>query len=116
MEENKIVKKEAYPIKLKQSKEEFMDKLGKESISAALKKIASNNFLRSLVDLAIISCNKVLENDPDSVEVYLTRARAYCILQEFDKAWEDVYRVKAKGVEVPVELIEDLKRVSGREK
>ena len=115
MEEKKTKQEEASSIKLKQSKDEFLDKLGKDSISIALGKLASNNFLKCLVDLAVINCNRVLEKKPDSADVYLTRARAYCILQEFDKAWDDVHKAKAMGIEVSTEFIEELKRVSGRQ-
>jgi hypothetical protein len=116
MEEKKTKPQtDAQAAPLKKSKDEFLDKLGRDSIVSAAKKLSISNILKCFVDLAIIDYSKSLELMPDCAEIYIARARAYSILQEFDKAWQDVHIAESLGLSAPAKLLEELKNASGRE-
>ncbi len=68
------------------------------------------------LDQAISDYAKAIEIDPKLVGVYHNRASAYFLKREYDKCWEDVHRLEALGEKLHPEFLEQLKKLSGREK
>jgi tetratricopeptide (TPR) repeat protein len=68
------------------------------------------NFTQSMSDF-----NKALEINPNFAEVYNTRAMDYYYLKEYDNAWSDVHKAEALGMKVDPDLINALKKASGRD-
>lgn len=67
-------------------------------------------------DLAIVDCNKTIEINPNSALAYNSRAEAYFGKKDYGKAWEDVHKVESMGGTVDPRFIEELKKLSGRDK
>jgi len=67
-------------------------------------------------DPAIADYSKAIEIDPTATDAYRGRARAYTYQREYDKAWKDIYEAQALGQPVDPELLEKLRKASGRDK
>jgi tetratricopeptide (TPR) repeat protein len=67
-------------------------------------------------DKAISDCNKAIELAPKYANAYTTRARIHLMSNDYDKAWADVHKAEELGGKFNPELLENLKRASGREK
>lgn len=68
------------------------------------------------LDHAISDFTKAIEIDPKLVWAYNNRIAAYFLKQEYDKCWEDVHRLEALGEKLHPEFLEQLKKLSGRER
>lgn len=78
--------------------------------------IGISNVDKKNYDLAIADANKALELNPKYVEAYIIRARIYLLANDFNKAWADIHKVESFGAVVRPEILEQLKKASGREK
>jgi tetratricopeptide (TPR) repeat protein len=67
-------------------------------------------------DQAISDCSKAIGLAPKNTNAYLSRARIYIMGNDYDKAWADVRKVEELGGTVSQELLDSLKKSSGREK
>lgn len=71
-------------------------------------------------DLAMADFSKAIEKNPHDGDNYFMRASLYFDQREYDKAWEDINKVKALGLKYYAEsfpqFLEELKKASGREK
>jgi len=65
---------------------------------------------------AVSFYTKAIEINPNYAEAYYSRGRAYYMEKEYDKAWMDVHRVEELGETVTPELLNALKKASGRDK
>ncbi|MDI6758520.1 MAG: tetratricopeptide repeat protein [Candidatus Omnitrophota bacterium] len=65
---------------------------------------------------AISDCNKAIEINPNFPDAYINRLRVYIFMKEYDKAWNDLYKAEALGAMAALQILEDLKKASGREK
>ncbi len=65
---------------------------------------------------AISDCNKAIEINPNFPDAYISRLRVYIFMEEYDKAWEDLYKAETQGAKIAPQILEDLKKASGREK
>jgi tetratricopeptide (TPR) repeat protein len=57
--------------------------------------------------------------NPKYAKAYRSRAAAYCMTGEYEKAWEDVHKAQNLGQPVPPEFIRSLRilsEASGRDK
>ncbi|MDD5477952.1 MAG: tetratricopeptide repeat protein [Candidatus Omnitrophica bacterium] len=68
------------------------------------------------LDQAISDYAKAIELDPKLAGAYNNRASAYFLKQEYNKCWEDVHRLEALGEKPHPEFLEQLKKLSGRER
>ncbi|MFZ3090716.1 MAG: tetratricopeptide repeat protein [Nitrospirota bacterium] len=59
------------------------------------------------------SKNTIAPNDADA---YYNRGVAYYLKQEYDRAWEDVYKAQGLGYKVHPEFLNDLRNASGRQR
>jgi tetratricopeptide (TPR) repeat protein len=66
-------------------------------------------------DQAIEDYNRAIGLAPEQDVLYMARAVAYFHKTEYDKAWLDVHRVELLKGAVDAELLEELKKASGRE-
>ena len=73
-------------------------------------------FIKGNYDQAVSDYTKAIELNPDCVLFYEGRALAYYEKKEYDKAWDDVHKVEVLGGSVVVEVLDALKKASGREK
>jgi len=67
-------------------------------------------------DQAISDFNKALEINPKLASAYYNRARAYYFKKEYDKSWDDIKKTQDSGYKIPAELLDELRKASGREK
>lgn len=67
-------------------------------------------------DPAVADFSKAIEIDPTATDAHKGRAQAYTYKGEYDKAWKDIHEAQAPGQPVDLELLEKLKKASGREK
>jgi len=65
-------------------------------------------------DLAIADFSKAIEINPEYAKAYCNRVVAYLLKKDYDKSWKDIHKAEELGYKVPVNLINDLKRASGR--
>jgi tetratricopeptide (TPR) repeat protein len=72
--------------------------------------------LKGNYDQAISDFNKAIELDPNNVPAHNGRVAAYYFKQEYGRAWEDVHKIERLGGKVPPDLLEMLKKASGRDK
>jgi tetratricopeptide (TPR) repeat protein len=66
------------------------------------------------LDNAIADFNQAIKLNPQNPLAYSLRAMVYCNKKDFSKAWEDVHKVQSLGGQPPPELMELLKKYSGR--
>lgn len=67
-------------------------------------------------DLALSDLNKTIQLNPNAGGAYANRAEIYFDKKQYDKCWDDVHKAEALGYKVIPYLIEDLKKVTGRER
>ena len=60
--------------------------------------------------------NKVIEMDPNNAVAHFQRAGIYAYKGDYDKAWEGIHKAQSLGHEIDPRVIENLKKISGREK
>lgn len=65
-------------------------------------------------DPAIADFTKAIELDPRYAHAYESRAIAYYNKGEYPAAWEDVHKAQALGYEVKMDLLQALRKASGR--
>jgi len=70
-----------------------------------------SNFTQAISDLT-----KALEIDPSLAKAYNSRAKNYYEIKDYDKAWADAHKAEELGSAVSPELLEKLKKASGRDK
>lgn len=58
---------------------------------------AETDLKQNEYDKAIADSNKVIELDSKDLDEYEIRAKAYFYKREYDKAWDDVKRIKTSG-------------------
>ena len=68
------------------------------------------------VEHALSDCAKAIDINPKYAEGYIARARIYLAGGEYDKAWTDVHKAEELETKVNPQLLDELKRASGREK
>ena len=79
---------------------------------------------------ALYFLDKAIEIDPNSTLSYEVRAKVYCKLKQYNKAWDDVKKAQSLGTKVQIwdgrklqskayevdpVFLEELRRASGRE-
>jgi tetratricopeptide (TPR) repeat protein len=64
-------------------------------------------------DQAIFDFNKTIEIDPRFVEAYFNRAIIYFLVEEYDKSLSDVIKAQQLGYQIPLEFLDDLRKVTG---
>jgi len=67
-------------------------------------------------DQAISDYTIAIKINPEFTRAYQNRWLAYYHKGDYDRAWEDVHKVETLGGKVPPDLLEELKKASGREK
>ncbi|MCX5699489.1 MAG: tetratricopeptide repeat protein [Candidatus Omnitrophica bacterium] len=65
---------------------------------------------------AISDLTKVVEINPNDARAYRNRALAYYAEKEYDLAWADVHKAEELGLAVNPEILNTLKKASGRDK
>jgi len=65
--------------------------------------------------LAVSDCDKALEISPQYVDAYIIRAKIYMLANDFDNAWANIHKAESLGGTIKPELLEELKKASGRE-
>ncbi|MBN1526634.1 MAG: tetratricopeptide repeat protein [Candidatus Omnitrophica bacterium] len=68
------------------------------------------------VDSAIADFNKAIELNPNHAMAYHNRAVVHYMKEEYGKAWDDVYKGRALGLDINPPFLEDLKNASGRDR
>ena len=68
------------------------------------------------IERALSDCAKAIEVNPKYAEGYIVRSRIYLIQRDFDKAWADVHKAEELEAQINPQIIEELKRASGRDK
>ncbi|MDD5116024.1 MAG: tetratricopeptide repeat protein [Candidatus Omnitrophica bacterium] len=71
------------------------------------------------LDEIIAVFSEAIKNKPDYAGAYYNRAAAYFHKKEYDKSWQDIHKAEALGIKVDskfLELVEKLKKASGRER
>jgi len=63
---------------------------------------------------AVLILNKSIEINPKYAEAYFSRGRGYYFRGEYDRSWEDIKKAQDLGYKIPVEFLNDLGRMSGR--
>jgi len=71
---------------------------------------------REQYDQAIADFNKALEIDPSFAEAYMSRGRAHYFKGDYDQSWGDIKKAQDLGYKIPAEFLDDLRRVSGKNK
>ncbi len=61
-------------------------------------------------------CNKAIKIYSELGIAYSNRARVYCKLKEYDKAWADVHEAEKLKYSVTPDFLAELKKASGSEK
>ena len=64
--------------------------------------------------MALSDYNKAIEINPADADIYNNRAATYYQLKEYDKAWDDVRKIKGLGHAASPKLIGLLNKVSGK--
>ena len=64
---------------------------------------------------AISDYNKAIEINPAYAEVYHNRAAVFFLVHDYDKAWEDVHKAQALGMNILPAFLESLKKATGKE-
>lgn len=72
--------------------------------------------LRGNFTQAISDFTKAIEINPNYADAYYFRAVLYNKLKDYDKAWQDVHKAEDLGYKFDFQLLEDLKKASGRDK
>jgi tetratricopeptide (TPR) repeat protein len=70
----------------------------------------------SQYEQAISDFTKVIEHDPDSAETYFMRSLACYANGWYDKAWQDVHKIRSLGLSVPTEFLTLLRAASGKQR
>jgi tetratricopeptide (TPR) repeat protein len=52
--------------------------------------------------------------NPRNTGAIHNRAVAYYLTKNYDKSWEDVYRLRAQGADIHPQILAQLQQVSGR--
>ena len=68
------------------------------------------------LERAVADCTKAVEINPKYAEGYIVRSRIYLMEEKYDLAWADVHKAEELGAKVSPEVLDDLKKASGREK
>lgn len=66
-------------------------------------------------DEAISNFTRAIELDPNYAKAYYSRAVVYYYKQEYNKAWADVHKAEELGAKVDSQLLEKIRKASGRE-
>ncbi len=66
------------------------------------------------LELAISDYSKAIEINPAYSKAYCNRGTVYLLKKDYDKSWKDVHKAEELGYKIPLNLINDLKRASGR--
>lgn len=66
--------------------------------------------------MAIADFNKAIELRPKFCYVYFNRADIFYIKGEYDKAWEDVYKLQSLRFQVDSQFLKDLRKASRRQR
>ena len=67
-------------------------------------------------DQAISDYTTAIGINPELAIAYNSRWVAYFHKGEYGKAWDDVHKAESLGYKIPNDLLEELKKASGREK
>jgi len=67
-------------------------------------------------DRGIADYDRVLSADPEYIEAYNNRAVAFFLKKDYDRAWQDVNKLRALGYPVKPDFLNDLQRMSGRDR
>lgn len=71
------------------------------------------------LDEIISVFSEAIKNKPDYAGAYYNRAAAYFHKQDYDKSWQDIHKAEQLGINPDskfLELVEKLKKASGRDK
>ncbi len=71
------------------------------------------------IDEIIAVFSEAIKHKPDYAGAYYNRAAAYYHKHDYDKSWQDIHKAEALGIKVDlkfIELVEKLKKASGRER
>jgi len=73
-------------------------------------------YYKDYPDQAILDWSRAIEISPDTAAIYQKRAFAYFKKEEYDKSWQDVHRIEELEYKVDPKFLEELKRLSQRDK
>ena len=59
---------------------------------------------------------KATETNPRLAAAYYDRANSFYSKGEYDKVWDDIYKARSLGYQVPKKFLKTLRKVSGRER
>ena len=65
---------------------------------------------------AMSDYNKAIAINSQDAQVHYNRAVIYYQLRQYDKAWGDAHKVESLGIKINPKFIDDLKKVSGKDK
>lgn len=65
-------------------------------------------------DLAITDLTKALAIDPNSAQIYATRATAYHATREYQQAWQDVEKAQSLNLKLHRDFLNRLREASGK--
>jgi len=71
------------------------------------------------LDSMIAVFSEAIKNNPNYVGAYYNRAAVYFYKNNYDKSWLDIHKAEALGINVDskfIELVDKLKKASGRER
>ena len=71
------------------------------------------------LDSMIAVFSEAIKNNPNYVGAYYNRAVVYFYKNNYDKSWLDIHKAEALGINVDskfIELVDKLKKASGRER
>jgi len=68
------------------------------------------------LDKAIFDLTKTVEISPNDPKVYAARAPIYLMKKDYDKSWADVHKAESLGYKIRPDVIDALKKASGKEK
>ncbi|MDD5561148.1 MAG: tetratricopeptide repeat protein [Candidatus Omnitrophica bacterium] len=69
---------------------------------------------KGYLEEAISDYNKAIEINPEYSKAYCSRGAAYFLKKDYDKSWKDVHKAEELGYKIPINLINDLKKASGK--
>lgn len=65
---------------------------------------------------AVSDSNKAIEINPQYTDAYVIQAKIYILANDFDNAWANIHKAESLGGVIKPELLEELKKASGKEK
>ncbi|MFH1189704.1 MAG: tetratricopeptide repeat protein [Candidatus Omnitrophota bacterium] len=87
-------------------------------LDASIQFFEAGNACKDRGDLkgAVSNYTRAVEINPRHAGAYHNRAVAYFLLQDYDKSWDDVHKLREGGADIHPEVLKGLKASSGRDR